>query len=79
MASVRDTKPPLLLAGATADGTIFLWDARTGRQLAEMQDDEYFITMLQFSPDNQLLASTSSGEHVVIWDLTTFTPKFVLD
>jgi WD40 repeat protein len=40
---------------------------------------KYFITMLQFSPDNQLLASASSGEHVVIWDLTTFTPKFVLE
>jgi len=60
------------------EGTIFLWDARTGRQAATLRGHTRRIQGLRFSPDNRWLASGSADETARIWDLSTFRESAIL-
>ncbi len=65
-----------LIAGGTSE-KVKLWDAKTGKQLKNSEEDSfgnlYVATSIAFSSDGKLLAAGSGGEgsEVVVWDIET--------
>jgi WD40 repeat protein len=57
------------LAAAILEGSIHLWDVRTGRWLRSFQADTFEIWGLAFSPDGTRLASGGADHKVKIWDV----------
>ncbi len=56
------------IATGHTDGSIRLWDARTGQELRRLQGHSSLIWSVAFSPDGQWLASGSSDYTVLLWD-----------
>jgi WD40 repeat protein len=51
-----------LLASASDDGTVRLWDSRTGTSRGTLEGHLHWVSAVAFSPDGQLLASASGDE-----------------
>lgn len=51
------------------DGTVRIWEARSGDQRVVLQEHQQGVTGLAWSPDDQRMVSTSSTE-VILWDIT---------
>ena len=68
--SVAFSRDGRMLASASADRTIRIWDARTGKQigspLAGHRDD---VTQLAFDPDGRMLVSSGEDNTVRFWSL----------
>lgn len=60
-----------LLASASDDATIKLWDPTTGREKRELRGHSDSIESIAFSHDGQLLASSSTGNTIILWDVST--------
>ncbi len=60
-----------LLATASVDGTIKLWDTATGRETATLTGHMQEATDVAFSPHNRILASIEQGQVVKLWHLPT--------
>jgi RNA polymerase sigma factor (sigma-70 family) len=64
-----------LLASGGADGSVWLWDARTGRPIRRMDGGYYQnVLMLAFSPDGRSLAGQGEASlhpHILLWDTAT--------
>lgn len=58
-----------LLASASADQTIRIWDVKLGECTAVLEGHESSVTCLDFSHDGAFLVSGSMDETVRIWDL----------
>ncbi|KOX15613.1 WD40 repeat domain-containing serine/threonine protein kinase [Nocardiopsis sp. NRRL B-16309] len=58
------------LATAGSDGTVRLWDAGTGDQVATLTGDSDDVHSVAFSPDGTTLAS-GGGDTVRLWDAGT--------
>ena len=59
-----------LLASASFDGTVRLWDANSHNCLAILHGDKgELFTSVAFSPDGQLLASGSRSNVIKLWDI----------
>jgi WD40 repeat protein/serine/threonine protein kinase len=68
-----------LLASASVDGMIKLWDPSTGQELSPLLDNHSErINSLAFSPDKKLLASAGADRVVRIWDLKTHKMRHML-
>lgn len=59
-----------LIASASADQTIRLWDVVSSRTTAILAGHTDNVEALQFSPDGQRLVSTSRDKTVKLWDVT---------
>jgi WD40 repeat protein/serine/threonine protein kinase len=59
-----------LLASASADPTIRLWDTRTGELRASLIGHKAFTWALAFSPDGRTLASASDDRTIKLWNVT---------
>src|SRR5258707_1136152 len=60
-----------LLASASYDKTIMLWDPHTGEQLRTLQGHYDPVRYVTFSPDGGYLASASDDMTIKLWDPCT--------
>jgi hypothetical protein len=56
-----------LLASASTDGTVKLWEMPGGRELAALASHSSVVASVTFPPDGALLASPSDGGTVKLW------------
>jgi hypothetical protein len=68
-----------LLASASADHTVRLWDSRTGMSRGTLEGHLGGVNTVAFSPDGQLLASASADRTVRFWDSKTGVPRGILE
>jgi transducin (beta)-like 1 len=60
---------PLILATASYDATIKLWDVDTGKCLHTLEGHTDPVYSVAFSPDGKYLASGSFDKHLHIWNV----------
>ncbi|OCK72853.1 hypothetical protein K432DRAFT_340986, partial [Lepidopterella palustris CBS 459.81] len=60
-----------LLASASHDWTVRLWNPATGEQLQQLGGHDDWVKAVAFSPDGQLLASASRDWTVRLWNPAT--------
>ena len=58
-----------LLASASADTTVQIWDPATGEHRRTLTGHKDFVRAVAFSPDGRLLASGSDDTTVRLWNL----------
>jgi WD40 repeat protein/uncharacterized caspase-like protein len=60
-----------IIATASADNTVKLWDSTTGRELRTLVGHANNVKAVAFSPDGQMLASGSLDRTVRIWNVVS--------
>jgi WD40 repeat protein len=68
-----------LLASASADQTVRLWDAASGREVFCLRGHESQVNGVAFSLDGKRLASTGTDRAVRLWDTATGEQLFCLE
>jgi WD40 repeat protein len=68
-----------LVASASSDMTVRLWEAATGTCRSTLEGHSHDITAVAFSPDGQLVASASSDMTVWLWEAATGTCRSKLE
>ena len=63
-----------LLASASDDGTIRLWDPANGREVRALKAHQGAVTVVAFGADGSLLASGGDDGTVRLWNPTTGEP-----
>ncbi|CAG8363197.1 unnamed protein product [Penicillium salamii] len=58
-----------MLASASSDRTIRLWDPKTGVLQQTFSDPDLQASILVFSPDGKILASVLSGHTILLWNI----------
>lgn len=58
-------------AGGADDGTVRIWDARTGRMVHLLECHKSGVKALAFSPDGGRLATASHDGTAAVWDVAT--------
>ncbi|MCG5217057.1 WD40 repeat domain-containing protein [Streptosporangium sp. KLBMP 9127] len=63
-------------AAGASDGTVWLWDAATGRPTGRpLTGLTGSVTSIAFSPDGRILVATGGSDHTArLWDVTTGRP-----
>jgi WD40 repeat protein len=69
----------MLLASASKDQTVMLWDVHSRKSLATLEGHKGPVTAVAFSPDGKLLASASFDTTVVLWDVDSRQPVATLE
>ena len=57
-----------LLASASDDSTVKLWNASSGALLQTLEGHKSWVRAIAFSPDGKLLASASNDSNVKLWN-----------
>jgi len=60
-----------ILASASHDKTIKLWDVQTGKQITTLDGHDHYVLSVSFSPNGQILASASWDKTIKLWDVQT--------
>jgi WD40 repeat protein len=60
-----------ILAGSAADGTITLWNMKTGERIRSIRADPRVVEGMSVSPDGKLIATTGSLGEVKVWRWAT--------
>jgi WD40 repeat protein len=67
-----------LLATASRDGTVKLWNAETGAAVAKFVGHQGNVLALGFSPDGLTLAAGDDTGCVILWDVDQAKPRHTL-
>src|SRR5204862_6477069 len=67
-----------ILVAGHSNGTIKMWDAIDGRELATFQGHYRWITDVAFTPDGKLMITSSEDGLVKLWEPTTHREVAVL-
>jgi len=59
------------IVSASADDTLKIWDAETGKELATLVGHMLTVNACAYSPDGSQIVSTSNDERLGIWDANT--------
>jgi len=76
--SVAFSSDGQLLASASSDDTIKLWDVTTNESINTLADHSEDVISVVFSPDGQLLASASWDNTIILRDVITGEPIIAL-
>lgn len=68
-----------LLASASRDNTVRLWDPATGAVQRTLKGHSAWVDLVAFSPDGRLLASASHDNTVRLWDPATGATQQTLE
>jgi GTPase SAR1 family protein/predicted MPP superfamily phosphohydrolase len=60
-----------IIAAASNNGTIRLWDVQTGKLLRSLEGHTIWVWSVAFSPDGLLLASGSGDRSVKLWEVAS--------
>jgi WD40 repeat protein len=60
-----------VIAAACSDGTVRLWDGRTGHPLGRWLEYRLSVTALEFSEDGRWLVTISAEQLVQVWEVAT--------
>ncbi|RYO95181.1 hypothetical protein DL764_007729 [Monosporascus ibericus] len=71
VSSVAFSPDSKMLASASYDMTVRLWDTATGRLRQTLEGHNDSISSVAFSPDSKILASASTDKTVRLWDTAT--------
>ncbi|MEP0888549.1 WD40 repeat domain-containing protein [Leptolyngbya sp. FACHB-16] len=67
-----------LLASGSLNGTVRLWNWRTGQLVHTLSGHSDIANSLSFTPDGQTLASGSGDNTIRFWDVNTGDQKYLL-
>ncbi|HEX8990846.1 MAG TPA: AAA family ATPase, partial [Anaerolineales bacterium] len=67
-----------MIASGNWDGSVTLWDAKTGKQAQAISAHEGPVYSLAFSPDGKRLATASPDGLAKVWDVASGKALFVL-
>ena len=59
------------IASGSADKTIKLWDAATGKVLRTLESHREWVLSLSYSPDGRTIASDGGDKTIKLWDVAT--------
>jgi WD40 repeat protein len=59
------------LASGSADGTVALWDTRSGRRVRTLRGHTNFVETVAFSSDGRRLAASGADGTVLVWRVAT--------
>ncbi|KAB2568608.1 Vegetative incompatibility protein HET-E-1, partial [Lasiodiplodia theobromae] len=68
-----------LVASASFDNTVRLWETATGSQRAVLEGHSDSVRSVVFSPDGSLVASASDDNTVRLWEAATGSQRAVLE
>jgi WD domain, G-beta repeat len=62
------------IAGGSWDETIRIWDAGTGKEIAQLTGHNAYVKNVQFSPDGKFLVTGGGDRKLRLWDCATWKP-----
>ena len=76
--SVAFSSYGILLASASEDNTVRLWDVETNTNIATLEGHERRVNAVAFSPDGRMLASAGGDGTVRLWNVESGQQKAAL-